>query len=240
MGAGYKFMAKAAEKKAEVLIYEDVGSGWFGGVTAKQVADDLRKAGQVDRIDVRLASYGGDVVAGLAIYRTLAEHPAKVVMHIDSMAASIASAIAMAGDQIIIAEAGSVMIHEAWTISAGNAKALRKAADNADAVTSQLVDIYVARTKQPRKKVVDWLAAETWFYGAEAVDNGFADSIAPNVQVAASASSLWSSVMHGRVHQHMHAARNQPPAGGDADPNADARASLAAVAERVRAARTRA
>ncbi len=234
MGAGYRFLAKAQEKAAEVFIYEDVGADWFGGVTASQVKDDLKKAGAVDRIDVHIASYGGDMNEGLAIYRMLADHKARVVTHVDGVAASIASVIAMAGEDIIIAEAGSMMIHEGWTIAAGNAKKLRAVADQADAMTSQMADLYAARTKNSVAKVKDWMAAETWFYGQEAVDAGFATSVAPNVRMAASARSLWHATMNSRIAQRINLSREDAPKAPH-PANDDVRAQLTKLSERARA-----
>lgn len=124
MGQGYRISAKANE--ADVLIYEDVGDSWFGGVSAKQFADDLKALGKVDTINLRLNSAGGDVFDGLAIYRQLVDHPARVITHIDGIAASIASVIAMAGTEIRIAEAGFLMIHDAWGMQMGNADDMRR------------------------------------------------------------------------------------------------------------------
>src|SRR6478609_6695251 len=118
MGAGYSIKAKGTTA-GEIYIYEDVGDSWFGGVTAKQFAADLKELGPVQTLDVRINSGGGDVFDGLAIYRQLVDHPAKVVSHIDGFAASIASIIAMAGDEIRISEAGFVMIHDAWGVAVG-------------------------------------------------------------------------------------------------------------------------
>lgn len=237
MGAGYSFKAKA-NKSAEILIYEDIGSGWFGGVTAKQFAGDLKAAGQIDTLDVRLASYGGDIIDGMAIYRLLAEHKARKVMHVDSVAASIASVIAMAGDEIVIAESASIMIHEAWTIAAGNADSLQATVEQLRSTSKQIEDIYVARTGKPSAQVAAWMKAETWMYGQEAVDKGFATSVAQNVRMAASASSMWQSVMRGRIAQIHHQAEHQPEPGQETKPNAandDVRAHLASLTERMRA-----
>jgi|JI10StandDraft_1071094.scaffolds.fasta_scaffold32348_5 ATP-dependent Clp protease protease subunit len=233
MGAGYRFKAKA-DKTAEVQIYEDVGAGWFGGVTAKDFASDLKSAGVVAQIDVRIASYGGDVNEGLAIYRMLAEHDARVVVHIDGVAASIASVIAMAGDEIVIAEAGSIMIHEAWNIAAGHADDFREMAVNLEKTSGQLADIYAARTKKPTSMIKDWMKATTWFYGQEAVDAGFANAVAENVKAAASA-SMWSSYMQSRISTHMNGRRidgEQQPQRHPA--NDDVRAALESVTERLR------
>lgn len=184
MGAGYSVKAKG-NASAEIYIYEDVGEGWFGGVTAKQFAADLKALGSVQTIDVRINSAGGDVFDGLAIYRQLVDHPAKVVSHIDGFAASIASIIAMAGDEIRISEAGFVMIHDAWGIAVGNSADMRQMADVLETTSGSLTDVYVARTSRDRSQVRSWMEAETWFTGAEAVENGFADTMDANLKVAA-------------------------------------------------------
>lgn len=232
----YSFKNKG-NKTAEVLIYEDVGAGWFGGVTAKDFAADLKAAGTVDQIDVRIASYGGDVIDGLAIYRMLAEHKAKIVVHVDSVAASIASVIAMAGNEIVIAEAGSMMIHNAWTIAAGNADELRAVVDNLERSSAQIADIYAARTGNKADKIKQWMAETKWFYGQEAIDAGFASGIAANVSQVAASASLWQSVMRGRIATQL---QSQQHAAEGLDPvvphpgNADIRSALAAVTDRLR------
>lgn len=231
MGAGFSIKAKGA-KAGEILIYEDVGAGWFGGVSAKQFADDLKALGTIDTLDVRIASYGGDVIDGLAIYRTLAEHPARVVVHIDSTAASIASVIAMAGNERVIAEAGSLMIHDAWTVAAGNAQDMRRMADQLESTSAQIADIYAARTGNSSTQVKAWMSETKWFYGQEAVDAKFADAVAQNVRMAASATSMWNSVMQGRIATRVHLEQHEKkphPA------NESVRAQLAKLSERARA-----
>lgn len=197
MGAGFSCKTKG-NSEAEILIYEDVGEGWFGGVTAKDFAKELAGLGSVDTINLRIASLGGDVQEGLAIYRRLADHPARVVTHIDGWAASIASVIAMAGDEIRIAEAGAVMIHDAWAVAMGDAKELRSIADRLEATTGAIADIYVARTGNPAAQVRSWMAEERWFYGQEAVDAGFAGLVVDNVKIAA------------RVNPSLHKFKNAP------------------------------
>lgn len=184
MGAGYSIKAKG-NASAEIYIYEDVGEGWFGGVSAKQFAIDLKALGNVQTIDVRINSGGGDVFDGLAIYRQLVDHPARVVSHIDGLAASIASVIAMAGDEIRISEAGFVMIHDAWGVAVGTSADMRQMADVLETTSGSITDVYVARTRQDRSKLRSWMEGETWFSGSEAVENGFADSVDENLKVAA-------------------------------------------------------
>lgn len=184
MGKGYSVKAKG-KSEAEILIYEDVGQGWDGGVTAKQFADDLSGLGPVDTIHLRISSLGGDVNEGLAIHRRLVEHKARVVAHVDGWAASIASVIAMAGDEILISESGAIMIHDAWGMAMGNATDMRSVADRLDAVTAAIADVYVKRTSNDLQKVRDWMSDEKWFYGKEAVDAGFASKVAENMVIAA-------------------------------------------------------
>lgn len=186
MGAGFVIKARG-NRSAEILIYEDVGAGWFGGVSAKQFADDLKALGQIDTIDVRINSYGGDVFDGLAIYQQLVKHEAVVTTHIDGIAASIASVIAMAGSEIRIAESAFLMIHDAWGMAVGNSGELRRKAELLDTVTEQLSGIYVARTGQPAETVRAWMSEERWFTAAEAIDAKFATTMAENVRLAARA-----------------------------------------------------
>jgi ATP-dependent Clp protease protease subunit len=184
MGNGYSIRAKG-NALAEIYIYEDVGEGWFGGVSAKQFSADLKALGSVSTIDVRINSYGGEVFDGLAIYRQLVEHPAKIVVHIDGVAASIASVIAMAGDEIRIAEAGFVMIHPAQGGVLGCASDMRDMADLLDKITASIVDVYQKRTGASADDIAGWVAADTWFTGREALDAGFADVIDENILLAA-------------------------------------------------------
>jgi ATP-dependent Clp protease protease subunit len=196
MGAGYSIKAKGTE--ADIFIYEDVGEGWMGGVSAKQFADDLRTLGAVSTLNVHISSLGGDVVDGLAIYRMLVDHKARVVSYIDGWAASIASVIAMAGNEIRIAEAGAVMIHDAYGIAIGTSTDFRALADQLDANTGAIAGIYEARTRNPLDKIRGWMSEETWFYGKQALDAGFADSVMDNLRIAA------------RYNPQLHRFRNAP------------------------------
>lgn len=183
VAGGYSIKAKGSE--AEIYLYGDVGDSWFGGVTAKQFADDLKAAGKVDTIHLHINSPGGDVFDGLSIYRLLVDHKARVIVHIDGLAASIASVIAMAGDEIHMSESGFLMIHNAWGIAFGNAAEMRTMADLLDKTTASIRDVYVARTGKPTDAVKKWMDEETWFTAGEALDAGFVTEIADNMKLAA-------------------------------------------------------
>lgn len=177
MGPGVLRLAADKEESAELFIYGDIG-GWWNGVQADQFAQDV-SALDVETINVRLNSPGGLVFDGVAIYNALAMHKARVIVHIDGIAASIASIIAMAGDEIRIAEGAHVMIHKPWSFAMGDAEVMRKEAQVLDDLEAGLLDIYAARTGNDLDQLQTWLSAETWFRGQKAVDEGFADVMVP-------------------------------------------------------------
>lgn len=184
--SGYK-MVNRGNDRGEIYLYGTIGMDWFGeGISAKTFADDLKKLGNVKTIDLRIQSEGGDVFAGKAMYSLLVEHEATIVTHIDGLAASAASFIAMAGKEIRISEGAFVMIHNAWTWAVGGADDMRRTADLLDTVNATIRDVYAARTKNTDKKIKEWMDAETWMTGKDAVANGFADSVVENMKVAAS------------------------------------------------------
>ena len=185
---GYRVVARSKDA-AEIYLYGVIGTDWFGdGVSAKQFADDLKKLGNVKTIDLRINSEGGSVFDGKAMYSLLNEHPAKIVVHVDGLAASAASFVAMAGDEIEIAEGGFVMIHNAYMVAIGDAREMRRSADMLETVNNTIIDTYVARTKGDRKAIAKMMDDETWMTGAEAVKHGFADKMVENLKVAASVS----------------------------------------------------
>ena len=173
------FSCKAKDGKAEILIYEQIGESWWdgSGVGAKRFAEDLKALGDISAIDIRINSPGGDVTEADAIYTQLVQHPANVSVFVDGLAASAASFIAMAGDTIAIAENGKFMIHNSMAIGIDNAAGFRKLADTLDVFDSAIRTIYQRRTKIPEAKLKDWMEAETWFSGQQALDEGFADSL---------------------------------------------------------------
>lgn len=170
-----RFNVAEAGSEATIYIYGDIG-GWFGGVEAEQVVREIADL-DVETLNVRLNSPGGLVFDGVAIYNALAAHKAKVIVSIEGIAASIASVIAMAGDEIRIAEAASIMIHKPWSFAIGDAETMRKEADVLDVLEDGLVDVYAARTEKGDAELRAMLAAETWMRGQEAVDAGFADAV---------------------------------------------------------------
>lgn len=170
-----KILAKSKDE-AEVLVHEAIGDNWFGdGLTSKRFAEDLKKIGDVKSIRVRINSPGGSVTDGVGIYNALRSHGARIVVDIEGAAYSIASVIAMAGDEIRMRTGSMMMIHSPWSFAMGNAEEMREAADVLDKFEDSLLDIYVKRSGRDRAELKDMLRAETWLHPAEAVEAGLAD-----------------------------------------------------------------
>src|SRR5690606_16684123 len=157
---------------------EHIGQDWWTGegVTAKLIAAALRTTGKKDVV-VTINSPGGDYFEGLAIYNLLRDHPAKVTVKIAGIAASAASVIAMAGDEVQIARAGFLMIHNTWVMAASDKNGLRDVADWLEPFDDTAIDIYAARTGLEPKELARMLDRETWIGGNDAVEQGFADSL---------------------------------------------------------------
>jgi len=149
-----------------------------------------------DGIDLRINSGGGEVFEGQAIYSLLNQYKTNtgntVRVFIDSLAASIASVIAMAGDEILIAENALFMVHNPWTWGGGTSKELRDTADVLDKVRDTLITVYDRRTNLGREEIGNLMDAETWLDASEAIDYGFADKITAPSQVMAASVNAFS------------------------------------------------
>ncbi|MEU9888004.1 head maturation protease, ClpP-related [Sphaerisporangium sp. NPDC051011] len=159
---------------ADVYIYDEIS--WWG-TRAQDFAQQLREI-TASEIRLRLNSPGGDVVDGIAIHNLLRSHSARVTTVVDSLAASIASVIALAGDQIIMQPHSQMMIHDPWGMAIGNATEMREAAVLLDRHSDNIASVYAERAGGT---VEDWRAlmrAETWFTAEEAVAAGLADEVA--------------------------------------------------------------
>ena len=159
--------------EAEISIYDQIG-GW--GVTANDFIAQLKELGDVSTINLRIASGGGSIVEGNTIFNALKRHEAKVITHIDSLAASMASVIAMAGDEIHMAANALLMIHNPWTMSMGGAEQLRKDADLLDKMEANIRTSY-ARSTLSAEELDAAMEAETYYTAEEAKEFGFIDEI---------------------------------------------------------------
>lgn len=161
----------------EIDVYDVIGDSWWGGVSGRSIRQKLRAAQDAKRISVKIHSNGGDVIEGLAIYNQLKNSAAHVTVQIDGIAASMASVIAMAADEILMPESAWMMIHNPWGFGIGESEDLREHADLLDKHKAALVAIYAERTGIASEEVAKLMDAETWMNGKEAVDLGFADKL---------------------------------------------------------------
>lgn len=178
----FDVQTKAGGGESEIFLYDAIVSSeaeaeWFGGVAPEPFAKALR-AIKHDVIHLRVDSPGGVVFGGRAIEQALREHPARVVAHVDGLAASAASFVIMAADEIVMSQGGFVMIHKGWTFTLGNEDEHLATAALLNKVDGTLVRTYADRTKADPAQIAQWMAAETWFTSDEAVQHGFADSVA--------------------------------------------------------------
>jgi ATP-dependent protease ClpP protease subunit len=180
-----KFYAleKTGNNETTVTLYDEIGA--FGAGSKEFLADLGKLSGQ--HIHLRINSPGGSVVEGTAIYNALRRHEGGLTVHIDAMAASMASVIAMAGEPVYMADNALLMIHNPWTVSMGESKDLRKEADLLDKLKVNLRNAYVRKTGINAEEIGAMMDAETWLDAVEAVALGFADAIEEGVAAAATA-----------------------------------------------------
>ena len=180
-----KFYAleKTADNETTVTLYDEIGA--FGAGSKEFLADLGKLSGQ--HIHLRINSPGGSVIEGTAIYNALRRHEGGLTVHIDAMAASMASVIAMAGAPVFMADNALLMIHNPWTVSMGESKDLRKEADLLDKLKVNLRNAYVRKTGINAEEIAQMMDEETWLDAVEAVALGFADAIEEGVAAAATA-----------------------------------------------------
>lgn len=150
--------------------------GWLeDDVTPKMFKDEL-ESGSGD-IEIWLDSPGGDVMAATQIYNMLKTYNGKVTVKIDSLAASAASVIAMAGDEVLMSPLSLLMIHNPLTIAAGDVSDMQKAIEMLDEVKESIINAYELKSGLSRAKISHMMDCETWLSAKKAVELGFADSI---------------------------------------------------------------
>lgn len=171
-------MAADSDSDTTITIFDVIGEDWWsgGGFTAKRMSNALRKIGNQE-VTVQINSPGGDLFEGLAIYNLLAKHPAKVTVEVMGWAASAASIIAMAGDEIRMGLGTFMMVHNAWGLVIGNRHEMAEASELFGQFDSAIADIYEARTGEKRAEIERLMDAETFMGPSEAVKHGFADAI---------------------------------------------------------------
>jgi ATP-dependent protease ClpP protease subunit len=212
----YRIQAAAGGQEAEVYIYGEIG--W--DIPVAQFVKDLA-AIKAPKISFRMHSPGGFVFDGMAIYQAIKRHPAaEKTMHIDGMAASMASVIALAADRVEMAKGGFYMIHRPEAIAIGNGDDMRKTAALVDKVEEELVSIYADQADQTKRQVRAWMAEETWFTADEAKAAGFVDAVTDGDVIKADFDMSYPvaedhSVRRAFVHPPAALVREAPAAEGD-------------------------
>lgn len=179
----FEVVAKADSTDVEIFLYDHIVSSedeaeWWGGVAPESFVKAVYGVDKDAKIHLRINSPGGSVFAARAMEQALRDHKGGVIVHIDGLAASAATFIAMAGEEVIMAKGAMFMIHKAWAGMWGNANDLRKEADLLDKIDGTLAQTYADKTGKDLALVANWMADETWFTASEALEHGFATSIA--------------------------------------------------------------
>ena len=179
MNKWFDIQNKANSETADIYIYSEVGGF---DVNAKSFINEL-KALKDKNIDVHINSLGGSVFDGLAIYNALKTHSKKVTTKVEGIAASIASVIAMAGDQIEMAENSLFMIHNPFAMSGGDANELRKTADILDKIRNEIAGIYASKSNHNAEHYIDLMDVETWFNSDETLELGLVNGITQPLKI---------------------------------------------------------
>ena len=212
----YWTMKNAADDDSvgEIYIYGDImgQESWWGDgseVTPTGFKDELDALGTLKTLNVYINSYGGDVFAGHAIFALIKRHEANTVVTVDGIAASAASVIAVAGDEVIMPTNSMMMIHDPWMIALGDADEMRAAASALDSVKESIVAAYRTKTDMSETEIAAMMKAETWFTAAQAVENGFADTV-NEMKVNASMASKSEMIVNG-ISVRLDRYKNSPP-----------------------------
>lgn len=193
----FEVVAKADSDDVEIFLYDHIVSSedeadWWGGVAPESFVKAVYAVDPGAKIHLRINSPGGSVFAARAMEQALRDHKGGVIVHIDGLAASAATFIAMAGEEVIMGKGAMFMIHKAWTGMWGNANDLRKEADLLDKIDGTLAETYATKTGKDVAQISGWMAEETWFTADEALEHGFATSVASSGANASAKALAWN------------------------------------------------
>tara|TARA_R110000803_G_scaffold16356_2_gene44855 strand:+ start:2168 stop:3163 length:996 start_codon:yes stop_codon:yes gene_type:complete len=193
----YNIKNKSSEV-ADVYLFNDIGTF---GVTAQNFIDEIKEYEDTE-LNIHINSLGGEVFEGMAIYSIIQRRKAKTTVYIEGIAASIASVIALAADEVIMSENSLLMIHNAWGGTQGEAKDMRKQAEILDKITNEIAEVYVKKSGIPYNEVIRMMDEETWLTAEEAVALGLVDSISEPIKVAAKYDvSKYKNITNKKVEQ---------------------------------------
>lgn len=164
-------------ESSEINLFGEIGESWFSeGITMQSVSDQIKNLAS-ESIILNISSLGGDVNHALAIHDILKTHKAKVTANVIGATASAGTIVALGADEVKMSENALFLVHNAWTISAGNAEDMRKTANDLDTFDSRIVNIYKKKTKKNKAEIEKLMSEEKWITADEAKDFGFIDSV---------------------------------------------------------------
>ncbi|PRX39515.1 ATP-dependent Clp protease protease subunit [Planifilum fimeticola] len=179
-----------ADNTGELYIYGEITPHKWDDTdtTAQSFKEDLEALGDIKMLNVYINSPGGSVFQGQAIYSILKRQKAQVNIHIDGLAASIASVVAMAGDTIFMPKNAMMMVHNPWMLAIGNAQDLRKMADDLDKIRESIIEAYLSKagSRLSLEKISELMDNETWLTAQECADYGLCDEVVEAKGIAAS------------------------------------------------------
>tara|TARA_R100000654_G_scaffold2638_1_gene9714 strand:+ start:958 stop:1989 length:1032 start_codon:yes stop_codon:yes gene_type:complete len=177
----YNIQGKATDAVAEVYIFDEIGSY---GITAQDFISEMKEYKDTP-VNLRINCLGGDVFDGMAMYNIIKKREAKTTSYIEGIAASMGSVIALAADEVIMAENSLFMIHNAWGGAMGEAEDMRKTASVLEKISGEIASIYKRKTRLSLDRIQDMMDEETWLNAEEAFELGFVDTISDSIKVAA-------------------------------------------------------
>ncbi|SCI45790.1 ATP-dependent Clp protease proteolytic subunit [uncultured Clostridium sp.] len=190
------FQLTQNNNEVDIQIYGDITSwDWYESDVSSYTLSKQIEGLECDVINVYINSYGGEVAEGLSIYNQLKRHKAKVKTVCDGFACSAASVIFMAGDERVMSTASLLMIHNAWTYASGNAKELRKQADDLDVITQASINAYMQEVNITEEELKQMLDNETWIAPQEALEKGFITTIVNEKDAEEVSQSVKKSLM---------------------------------------------
>lgn len=190
-------MVRNAANEPTLYIYDVISADW--GISAKDVITALASVADEPTVHLRINSPGGDVFEGRAIVEAIKRFAGKTIAHVDSLAASAATSIAIACDEVEIAQGAFFMIHNASGMVWGDKQAMRDTADLLEKVEGSIVHDYTAKTGKDAANIVSWMDAETWFTADEAIAEGFCDRLAATAEPKAK--NTWNLAAYAKAPQ---------------------------------------
>ena len=177
----HNIQGKATDNVADIYLFDEIG---LYGITAQDFINDIKDLKDTP-INLRINCIGGDVFDGMAIYNIIKKRNAKTTAYIEGIAASMGSVIALAADEVVMAENSLFMIHNAWGGAMGEAEDMRKTASVLEKISGEIANIYQKKTRLLYDRIINMMDEETWLNAKEAYELGFIDTISDSIKVAA-------------------------------------------------------